>query len=227
VSSRIVLVEPRRLLRDALTEALRDGYRLEVAATDGDAAATLLQIERTRASVVVVAATTQRDGLPKLCERLNGLVDPPPVLVLDGAGSDEMLLHAIESGAAGYVTGHGGLAGIVEAIHTIARGESVVPPAMLGTLLRGLIERQREAAEAAERLVTLTRRELEVLSLLVEGQDATRIAAVLVISPETARTHVQRVLRKLGVHSRLEAMTLVATTGLAERLDRMVERSVS
>jgi two-component system, NarL family, nitrate/nitrite response regulator NarL len=75
--------------------------------------------------------------------------------------------------------------------------------------------------------VTLTPREREVLSLLVEGRDATGIAAVLFISPETARTHVQRVLRKLGVHSRLEAITLVATTGLADRLERMVERNAS
>jgi two-component system, NarL family, nitrate/nitrite response regulator NarL len=226
VSMCIVVAEPRRLLRDALAEALDVGYGFEVISTDGNAAATLLQIERVRPPVVLVAATL-RDDLPGLCERLHGLEVSPRALVFDGEGSDEMLLHAIESGAAGYVTGHGGLAGIVEAVHTVARGESVVPPAMLGTLLRRLIERQREAARAAERLVTLTPREREVLALLVDGRDAAGIAAVLVISPETARTHVQRVLRKLGVHSRLEAITLVATTGLADRLERMVERSAS
>jgi DNA-binding NarL/FixJ family response regulator len=223
VSLSIVLAESRRLLRDAFTEALRDGNDLDVTATDGDAVCTLVQVERVRPSVVLVGATL-RDDLSGLCARLHALRDSPRVIVFDGAGSDETLLQAIESGAAGYVTGHGGLAGIVEAIHTVARGESVVPPAMLGTLLRRLIERQREAARAAERLVTLTPREREVLSMLVDGRDATRIAAALVISPETARTHIQRVLRKLGVHSRLEAITLVASTGLADRLERMVER---
>jgi two-component system, NarL family, nitrate/nitrite response regulator NarL len=226
VSLSIVLAERRRLLRDALTEALHGRYGFEVTATDGDADATLLQTKRMRAPVVVAGATL-RDDLPGLCERLHGLDDAPRVLVVDGEGSDEMLLHTIESGAAGYVTGHGGLAGVTEAIHSIARGESVVPPAMLGTLLRRLIERQREAAQAAERLVTLTPREREVLALLADGRDAAGIASVLFISPETARTHVQRVLRKLGVHSRLEAITLVATTGLADRLERMVERSAS
>jgi DNA-binding NarL/FixJ family response regulator len=226
VSLRIVFVEPRRLLRQAFGEALSDGQGFEVIATDGDLASTLLQLERIRPPVVVVAATL-RETLSGLCERLHGLDDPPRVLVLDSQGSDEMLLHVIESGADGYVTGHGGLVGVAEAIRTIARGESVVPPAMLGTLLRRLIERQREAARAAERLVALTPREREVLSWLVDGRDAAGIAAVLFISPETARTHVQRVLRKLGVHSRLEAISLVATTGLAERLERMVERSAS
>jgi two-component system, NarL family, nitrate/nitrite response regulator NarL len=226
LSLTIVVAEPHRLVRDTLTEALHDGYNFEVTATHGDLAFILLQVERVRPLVVLVAATL-RDDLPGLCERLHALDGLARVLVFDGAGTDEMLLHAIESGAAGYVTGHGGLAGVVEAIYTIARGESVVPPAMLGTLLRRLIERQREAARAAERLVALTPREREVLSLLVEGHDAAGMAAVLFISPETARTHVQRVLRKLGVHSRLEAVTLVATTGLADRLARMVERSAS
>jgi DNA-binding NarL/FixJ family response regulator len=226
VSLTIVLAEPRLLLRDAFMEALQDGYGFHVSSTNGSPGATLLQAERLAPAVILIAATL-RDGLPRLCERLRGLDDPPRALVFDGEGSEDMLLHAIESGAAGYVTGHGGLAGVVEAIHTIARGESVVPPAMLGPLLRRLIERQRQAAQAAERLVTLTPREREVLSLLVDGRDAAGIAATLYISPETARTHIQRVLRKLGVHSRLEAITLVATTGLADRLERMVERSAS
>ena len=222
----IVVAEPRRLLRDTLSDALRSGRGLEVTATDGELSTTLLQAERVGAPVVVVAAVL-RPVLPGLCHGLGDLTSPRRVLVYDGEGSDERLLDAIEAGASGYVTGHGGLAGITEAIHTVARGESVVPPAMLGTLLRRLIERQRQAARAAERLVALTPREREVLSLLVSGRDAAGIAAELVISPETARTHVQRVLRKLGVHSRLEAITLVATTGLADRLERMVERSAS
>jgi DNA-binding NarL/FixJ family response regulator len=226
VSLHVVLAEPRHLLRDAFTEALCAGYGFEVTATNGDPAAILLQVERVRPSVVVVASALV-DILPGLCQRMYGLTSAPRVLVVDGEGSDEMLLRVIESGAAGYVTGHGGLAGVSGAIDAIARGESVVPPAMLGTLLRRLIARQREAAEAAERLVTLTPREREVLSLLVEGRDAAGIAAVLFISPETARTHLQRVLRKLEVHSRLEAISLVATTGLADRLERMVERSAS
>jgi DNA-binding NarL/FixJ family response regulator len=226
VSVRIVYAEPRRLLREAVTESLRDLFSIEATATDGDLAATLLQVARIRPTVVMTSGALQ-EHLPALCNRLRAEVGPPRVLVLDGPGSDARLLHAIESGAAGYITGHGGLTAVSEAVEALARGESVVPPAMLGTLLRRLIERQREAAQAAERLVALTPREREVLALLVEGRDPAGIAAVLYISPETAKTHVQRVLRKLGVHSRAEAIALAATTGLADRLERMVERSAS
>jgi DNA-binding NarL/FixJ family response regulator len=223
---RVVYAEPQRLLRETMCEALRDLYNLEVTATDGELDTTLLQVARVHPPVVI-ASSVLHEALPNLCDRLRKEEESSRLLVLDGIGSDKRLLHAIESGAAGYITGHGGLAAVAEAVAALARGESVVPPAMLGTLLRRLIERQREAAQAAERLVALTPREREVLALLVDGLDAARIADLLFISPETAKTHVQRVLRKLGVHSRLEAIALVATTGLADRLERMVERSAS
>jgi two-component system, NarL family, nitrate/nitrite response regulator NarL len=85
---------------------------------------------------------------------------------------------------------------------------------MLGYLLERLIRRRQEQDEAVRRLGRLTAREREVLSLLAEGGDNDSIAQVLVISPQTARTHIQNVLVKLGVHSRLEAAALAIQNGL-------------
>jgi DNA-binding NarL/FixJ family response regulator len=226
MSARAVLVEPRRLLREAFAESLRDAHGIDLVAVADDSGSSALQCRRMKPEVLVVAAPLI-DHLPRLLDDIGGLEPRVGTLVLDRHPAADNLLRSIEAGASGYVTGHGGLGGVAEAIRMIARGQSVVPPAMLGPLLRRLIERQREAAHAAERLVALTPREREVLSLLVDGYDPQRMAASLVISPETARTHVQRVLRKLGVHSRLEAIALVATTGMADRLERMVERSAS
>ena len=222
----VLLVDPRRLLRDAVAEALSDEHGLEVLAVADDVQSALLQATRTAPDVAVIS-TAWTGPLPALCERMSSLQRPPRTLLADSHPDEEALLHAIEAGAHGYVSGTSGLEGLAEAIRAIARGESVVPPAMLGTLLRRLIQRQREAAQAAERLVNLTPREREVLSLLVQGLDQDGIAAALVISPQTARTHVQRVLRKLDVRSRLDAVALVARTGLADRLERIVERSAS
>jgi DNA-binding NarL/FixJ family response regulator len=224
--ARTVLVEPGQLRREALAESLRDLHDVDVVAVAEDIGSSALQCQRVRPQVVVVAAALI-DGVPRLCAEVAVLEPRVGTLVLDRHPDEETLLRSIEAGASGYVTGQGGLAGVAEAIRFIARGQSVVPPAMLGPLLRRLIERQREASRAAERLVALTPREREVLSLLVDGMDLQRIAATLVISPETARTHVQRVLRKLGVHSRLEAIALVAKSGMVDRLERMVERSAS
>jgi len=221
---RVLIVDPRAIIRAAVAESLVEDHQVNVAATADDIGSTLLQAARVEPTVVVVS-TSLDHALSSFCSRLHGMEKPPRILVFDAEPDADALLDAIESGADGYATGVHGMSGLAAAIRAIARGESVVPAAMLGSLLRHLIQRQREAAVAAERLVNLTPREREVLALLVEGLDQDRIAAALVISPETARTHLQRVLRKLGVHSRVEAVALVARTGLADRLQHIVERS--
>jgi two-component system nitrate/nitrite response regulator NarL len=89
---------------------------------------------------------------------------------------------------------------------------------MLGALLSRLIVHRRQQDEALKRMARLTRREREILALLAEGADNDAIAQELVISPQTARTHIQNVLGKLGVHSRLEAAAFVLQNGIMEDL---------
>jgi two-component system, NarL family, response regulator DevR len=223
---RMILLDPRRLPREALAESLRLDHGLDVAATTSDVPSTLLQAERLHPDVVAISSILNGQ-LAIICRELRTHVVSSRVLVVDGQPSEDALLHAIESGADGYSSGADGIPGLATSIRALARGEAVVPPAMLGPLLRRLIERQREAATATERLVRLTPREREVLALIATGLDQGGIAAELVISPETARTHVQRVLRKLGVRSRVEAIALVSQSGMANRLERMIERSSS
>jgi DNA-binding NarL/FixJ family response regulator len=110
---------------------------------------------------------------------------------------------------------------LITAIRALYRGEAMVPPMMLGPLLAALIRRRREQAAIMQRLSGLTRREREVLLLVCRGADSRTIAEELVISPETARTHVQNVLSKLGVHSRLEAAALIGPDDLLEQLVEM------
>lgn len=222
----LVLVDPRRVVREAVAESLAHDHGLQVLATVGDHVAAVLLARRVAPDVVVVS-TSFEGSLATLCEELQALDPAPRVLLADRTQDEGSLFHAIEVGFDGYTSGAHGMQGLARAIEAIARGESVVPSALLGSLLRWLIERQRQAAGAAERLVSLTRREREVLSLMVEGADQARIASELFISPDTVRTHIQRLLRKLEVHSRAEAVALVAETGLADRLERIVERSAS
>ena len=85
---------------------------------------------------------------------------------------------------------------------------------MLGDLLGRLMWRRHEQDEVLQRIARLTRRERDVLGLLAGGARTEAIAETLVISPQTARTHVQNILGKLGVHSRLEAAALVNQAGM-------------
>jgi DNA-binding NarL/FixJ family response regulator len=206
--------------------SLRGAAGVRVLATAADPATAALQAARVDAEVVVLT-----DGLEAwaddLCHRLAELTPRPRTLLVESEGDEAALLAAMEAGVDGYAVDGVTGAGLSEAIRALARGESVMPRAMLGPLLRYLIEQRREAASAADQLVALTPREREVLALLVAGQDPKGIATELYISPETARTHIQRVLRKLGVHSRAEAVELVHRTGMVERLERLVERSAT
>ena len=118
---------------------------------------------------------------------------------------DEMLLKAVEAGASGYITKRHGLSEVISTAHAVYGGETVVPSTMLGGLLERLMQRRRLESEAMRRIADLTRRERQVLALLAEGGNKESIARTLVISPETARTHIHNVITKLGVHSRLEA----------------------
>lgn len=223
---RLVLADPRRLVRDGVSEALTLDHGVEVVAAAGDPRAIMLQAQRTLPDVVAVTGPLLT-ALPRLCAALRELHPVPRVLVIDGDPDDEALLQAIEAGVDGYLTGESGVEVVAEAIRALAMGESVVPPSMLGPLLRRLIQRHREATAAVDQLVSLTPREREVLVLLADGLDDEAMAQRLFISPETARTHVQRILRKLDVHSRLEAVALVSEAGLIDRLERMIGEKAS
>jgi DNA-binding NarL/FixJ family response regulator len=219
VTLRLVLVDPRPLVREAVSEALSLEEGIEVAATGGSAREGGLQVGRVEPDVVVLS-TALGAALVEACTHARASCHQARTLVLDSRSDEASLLEAVSGGADGYVGGEVGLAGLVDAIRGCARGETVVPPHLLGPLLRRLIQRDREASQVEQQIRQLTPREREVLSLLVGGATAGDIAARLVVSPETVRTHLQRVLRKLEVHSQADAVSLIVRAGMAEELRR-------
>jgi DNA-binding NarL/FixJ family response regulator len=140
------------------------------------------------------------------------------VLVLAGEGDEETLVAAVEARANGYLTKTSSLAELIQATRAAYRGETLIPARMLGSLLARLIEKRRQRDDAMRQMSRLTRREREILVLLAQGADNDVIAQSLVISPRTARTHIQNVLAKLEVHSRLEAAAFVIRSGIHEEL---------
>jgi DNA-binding NarL/FixJ family response regulator len=225
VSVRAILVGKDTQRCAALRVILDASEHVDVVAAATDLATTELQVERVAVDVVVVV--DDRSIVADTFDRLQRFASTPRTLLVEREGDEAALLQAMEEGADGYAVDGGNGTGVAECVRALARGESVIPRTMLGPLLRHLIDRRRDAEGAAEHLAKLTPREREVLALLADGHEQRSIAERLFISPETARTHIQRVLRKLDVHSRTEAVELVQRTGMAHRLERMVERSFS
>jgi DNA-binding NarL/FixJ family response regulator len=217
---RVLFADHEPLFREAIRLVLDHQSDLLVIAEADTGCQALALAEELLPDIAILAADLPRceglDAVRLLVERVDGC----RVLVLARDEDQDALLEALDAGAAGFVTRTSPLEDLIGAIRAVYRGEAMVPAMMLGPLLAALIRRRREQASVLQRISNLTRREREVLVLVCRGADSRSIADELVISPETARTHVQNVLSKLGVHSRLEAAALVGPDDL---LDQLVE----
>jgi DNA-binding NarL/FixJ family response regulator len=206
----VVLAGAPRLFQEALARALDDDGDFDVLEVLDEAAAAETTCLRLRPAVVVIDSAGGGRAAVGACGAIKARDPRTRVLLTSEAEDPDLLVTGVQVGIDGFATREDTFADLVAAIRTVARGEARIPPRMLGVLLRSLIERRREEEETMERLALLTDREREVASLLVAGLNRDAIARELVISPETARTHVQRVLSKLGVHSQLEAAAMLA-----------------
>lgn len=139
-----------------------------------------------------------------------------PLLVISRGDVEDLLLPALEAGALGVVPTTVTFPEFVHTVRAALRGEACVPRGMLGSLLRGLIDRRRRDDEAMARYGRLTAREREVLQMLVRGADLDAISSRLFVSPQTVRSHLQHVLEKLDVHSRADAVAFVLDHDLLE-----------
>jgi DNA-binding CsgD family transcriptional regulator len=140
----------------------------------------------------------------------------PPTVPILGVGPDdtESMLEAIEAGANGYVDIASSSEELVEAAREVAAGIAFVSPLLLGPLLRAVVERRRREKSQRASLEILTPREREVFALAARGLTRSQIAHELTISPDTARTHLQKVMAKLDLHSHAELVAFAARCGL-------------
>ncbi len=126
------------------------------------------------------------------------------------------LIPAVDAGCRGFLPESASLDQVRKAVLELSEGGAVIPPDLLGTLLRHLVDRRRAGAGANAALADLTDREREVFHLAARGASRDEIAERLYISPATARTHLQRIYRKLGVHSQAQLVGLAIEIGELE-----------
>ena len=203
---RILLVDGSSLFRQAVSGALNRVDGLEVIAESQTASLAVSDAERTQPDLAVVDGDFFVSWLPAFIADLSAASPTCKVLVLTSEEELAPLIDALRAGASGYLTKETSLDELVDAAKAVAKGEVVVPPQMLGELLTTLVQQGgKKTDDSIMTLSKLTRRERQVLALLADGSDKDAIAVALAISPQTARTHVQNILAKLGLHSRLEA----------------------
>jgi DNA-binding NarL/FixJ family response regulator len=212
---RIVLVERRPLARAALDAAQAD-RDVHVVAQAGDVATCLAAVGEHSIDLVLVDARAAAAEAAATCRTLRDDLPEMRTVVLVAGSDVASILIQLEAGAHGIVIAEDGLDSLLDAMVTVSSGHSYLPTRLLGTVLQSLIARRRADDAARTRYGTLSQRERETLALLGNGDDAAAIADHLVISTQTARTHIQNVLRKLEVHSRLEAASFAVKHGFTE-----------
>lgn len=146
------------------------------------------------------------DGVEAITE-LRALGPSMSVVVLSAAVADDVLIEAVEAGAAGFLSKTGGLDDVITAVRAAAAGDAVISPQLLARLLPQL---RRTPGPTPQ----LTPRELDVLRLLAQGLSNAAIAEELTVSVNTIRNHIANLSAKLGAHSKLEALSIAVQRGL-------------
>ena len=216
--ARILLADEHSLFREAMRVVLESQSDLLVVGEARDGAQAVAEAEALQPDLAILDISLPNcDGI-RATELIRDRVPHCRVVLLAPEEDHNILIDSLEAGASGYLTKGSPLGDLIDAARAVHNGETLIPRRMLGALLVRLIRRRRDDDEASRKMSQLTKREREVLSLLARGADNDTIAQSLVISPQTARTHIQNVLGKLGVHSRLEAAAFVMQNGVLGEL---------
>ncbi len=213
--ARVYLADCQPLFNEALQALIERDGRHDVVGSGSTAAQVMGAVARLEPDLVLVDADLALVVRPPLVEAILGRDPSAKVLVLAQETDVELLLGAIRSGAVGVVGKKSGTRTVLRAVQAALDGEGVVPRAMLPELFRRLLDLGERDADSP--LNRLSPREREVLGLLGRGWNNARIGRELFISPHTVRTHVQNILQKLEMHSKLEAATFAMQRDLAPR----------
>ncbi len=208
---RVVIADDQAMMRAGFRMLLEAQGDIEVVAEAGDGAEAVMATERMDPDVVLMDIRMPiMDGV-EATRRLPGR----RVVILTTFHLDEYVIDALRAGARGFLLKDAPPEELVRAVRTAAAGEALLSPAVTRRLLDRVVARLPERdLPAPEVLEALTEREIDVLRLVAEGLWNAEIAARLVVSEATVKTHVSHVLAKLGLRDRVQAVVLAYDVGL-------------
>jgi DNA-binding NarL/FixJ family response regulator len=217
--TRVVLAEDQPMVRAGFRALLDSRSDIEVVGEAATGAEALAQARALLPDVVVMdIRMPEMDGL-----EATRLITTDPelgqtrVLVLTTFELDEYVFGALDAGASGFLLKGGEPADLVQAIRVVAEGESLLAPSVTRRLIDTYVSRPRPPANIRhDGLGELTKREREVLGLIATGLTNAEIAQELYLSPLTAKTHVSRILMKLGARDRVQLVVIAYRTGIVE-----------
>ncbi len=213
---RVLVVDDDDLMRAGLRAVLSTDETIEVV---GEATTGRHAIERVRAlRPHVVLMDVRMPDLDGIAATRHVLATSPDVkvLILTTFEQGEYIFGAINAGASGFLLKRTRPEELITAVHTVAAGDSLLSPSVTRTVLDHVARQPATAGAADERLEELTPREREVLELIARGCSNGEIAEALMIEESTVKTHVKRILMKLGLRDRIHAVIFGYESGLTQ-----------
>jgi DNA-binding NarL/FixJ family response regulator len=216
VTTRILVVDDQEVVRAAFAALLatQPDFSVIGSAADGEQAVRLCRDARPDVVLMDVRMPVL-DGI-EATRRIIGQSgeDGPRVLILTTFDLDEHVYDALGAGASGFLLKDATAERLFDAVRTVAAGEALLAPTVTRRLIAEFARLRRPQSTDRRRLEVLTPRETEVLRLVAEGLSNPEIAARLVVGEETVKTHVSRVLTKMGLRDRTQAVVLAYESGL-------------
>ncbi len=212
---RVMIVDDHEVVRSGLKAILEPEEDMQVVGEASSAEDAIRKAPVLGPGVVLMDVRMEGMNGIEACRVIKSAHPQVSVLILTSFGEEEAVMSAIMAGASGYLLKNTGRADLLKAIRAVAAGQNLLDP----SVTRNVMERlARLAAKEEERAVEdVSEREREVLALVAQGLTNREIAEKLVISENTARNHVSRILEKLGLTRRSEAAAFAAQHGLLKK----------
>jgi len=211
---KVLIADDQALVRSGFRMILEARDDLEVVGEAGDGEQAIRLAGQTRPDVVLMDVRMPGTDGVTATARLTATPGAPRVIILTTYDLEEPLYAALRAGASGFLLKDVRPADLVEAIRVVARGDALLAPTATRRLLDRFVATDVTPSAPSGGLAQLTDREREVLTLLARGASNAEIAARLVVTEATVKTHVSAILRKLGVRDRVQAVVLAYDLGV-------------
>jgi DNA-binding NarL/FixJ family response regulator len=214
---RVLLADDEPLVRTGIALILRDEPDMEVVDVADDGSRAIEMAANLRPDVILMDVRMPgTDGVEATRHIVESMAGSPAVLILTTFHVDTVVRAALRAGASGFVLKDAAPDELIAAIRAVAAGEAWLDPAVARDLIWEFRGRPETAIPPVAALSRMTPRELEVLILIAHGLTNHEISRHLVVAESTVKTHVNRILTKLGLHDRAQAVVTAYRTGLVE-----------